>query len=159
MTTRMNAVARLRHNPWTPRAVLAVLAIGLVVALSLHGGSADARKKYDVPQSATLESKLGIRITQAAVVADGGLVELRYTVLDANKATTFQNDVHHPPVLKSSKRGNHALYRTALMKQGHSLRPGQTYYILYLNNHNAVRSGENLEIDAGGDRLTNVPVR
>jgi hypothetical protein len=159
MTPRMNMLARLRHNPWTPRAVLTVLAVSLVLALSLRGGSADASKPYHVPQSASLESKLGIRFVQAAVVADGGLVEVRYTVLDAGKATTFQNDVHHPPILKSAKRGKYALYRTALMKQGHSLRAGQTYYILYLNNHEAVRSGETLEIDAGGGRLLNVPVR
>jgi hypothetical protein len=112
-----------------------------------------------VPHSAALEAKLGIRFTQAAVVADGGLVELRYTVLDTDKATTFQNDTHHPPVLRSSKRSKESIYRTALMKQGHNLRAGQTYYILYLNNHNTVRSGETLQIDAGGNSLANVPVR
>jgi len=153
------AVAALRHSPWTPRVALTALAAGLVTSIALHASTAVAGNRYDVPRSASVESTLGVRFTQAAVVADGGLVELRYTVLDADKATTFQNDVHHPPVLKSARRSGDALYRTALMKQGHSLRPGQSYYILYLNNHQAVRSGENLEIDAGGGRLVDVPVR
>jgi len=159
MTDRITAAARLRHNPWALRLLLIVLVVAFAVTLATRAGSAHASRSYLVPQSATLESKLGIRFTQAAVVADGGLVELRYTVLDADKATTFQNDVHHPPVLKNSKRANNLLYRTALMKQGHNLRAGQSYYILYLNNHQAVVSGESLEIDAGGGRLVNVPVR
>jgi hypothetical protein len=45
------------------------------------------------------------------------------------------------------------------MRQGHELRPGQDYYILYLNNNHAVRPGETLEIDAGDQTLVKVPVR
>jgi hypothetical protein len=45
------------------------------------------------------------------------------------------------------------------MKQGHELRPGQTYYILYLNNGNAIRSGETLDVEANGFHLPHVPVR
>jgi hypothetical protein len=159
MTARIAAVVRLRRSPWALRLLLFVLVIALAIAFNSRTGSAEASRKYDVPHSPTIESKIGIRFVQAAVVADGGLVELRYTVLDVDKATTFQNDVQHPPVLKSAKRSNHPLYRTALMKQGHNLRAGQTYYILYLNNHGAVRSGESLEIDAAGAALLNVPVR
>ena len=61
-------------------------------------------------------------------------------VLDAQKASAFQRKVHSPPVLRSESRPG-ALYRTAMMRQGHELRPGQDYYILYLNNKRAVRSG------------------
>ena len=158
MTARSLAT-RVGQSPWPLRLLLVALSATLVSVLVLRGQSAQAGKKYDVPQNAQMESSLGIRFTQAAVVADGGLVEIRYTVLDTDKATTFQNDVHHPPVLYSGKRSGSPLYRTALMKQGHNLRPGQTYYILYLNNHQAVRSGETLEIDAGGGKLASVPVR
>jgi hypothetical protein len=45
------------------------------------------------------------------------------------------------------------------MRQGHELRPGQSYYILYLNNQRAIRPGDTLEIDAGGQTLAKVPVR
>ncbi|MET8846788.1 hypothetical protein [Amycolatopsis sp. NPDC004625] len=119
---------------------------------------AGAGKPYAVPSDANMESSLGIRVQQAAVVADGGIVELRYTVLDSQKASRFQNDVHHPPVLRSERRQGE-VYRAALMKQGHELRPGQTYYILYLNNAHAIRSGETLSIEAGGSKLPHVPVR
>jgi hypothetical protein len=140
-------------------AVLAVLVLGFAGALVWRiQAPADAGKPYLVPEDRNMESSLGIRVQQAAVVADGGLVEIRYTVLDGQKASKFQNDVHHPPVLHSERRKGD-VYRAALMKQGHELRPGQTYYILYLNNANTIRSGETLEVEAGGSRLQHVPVR
>ena len=109
-----------------------------------------------MPRSSGLEAKLGVRFVQAAVVADGGIVELRYQVLDAQKASAFQRKVHNPPVLHSEDRPG-ALYRTALMRQGHELRPGQDYYILYLNNKRAVRSGETLEDRRRGPRARQGP--
>ena len=160
MSGSVSTLVGVLRGRWALRLVLVVLLALVAATLAWRAaGTAQASNRYDVPHNSSMEAKLGIRFTQAAVVADGGLVELRYTVLDTGKATTFQNDVHHPPVLKGSKRGKESLYRTALMKQGHNLRAGQTYYILYMNNHGAVRSGESLEIDAGGAALANVPVR
>jgi len=141
------------------RIVVIMLAALLVAVLAWrHAGGADARAPYRVPQSAELESALGVRFTQAEVVADGGLVEIRYVVLDVQKASRFQSDIKHPPLLKSERR-NGIAWRAALMRQGHQLRAGQDYYLLYLNNHNAIRSGETIEIDAGSRRLQHIPVR
>lgn len=141
------------------RVLVVALTALLVAALAWrHAEGAAARPPYRVPQSADLESTLGVRFTQAEVVGDGGLVEIRYVVLDAQKATRFQSDTKHPPLLRSERRGGVA-WRAALMRQGHELRPGQDYFILYLNNHNAIRPGETLEIDAGNRRLQHVPVR
>ncbi|WP_103343839.1 hypothetical protein [Amycolatopsis sp. CA-126428] len=139
-------------------AVAAAVAAAAGSLLWAAQAPADAGKPYTVPSDSKMEGSLGIRVQQAAVVADGGIVELRYTVLDSQKASRFQNDVHHPPVLHSERRQGD-VYRAALMKQGHELRPGQTYYILYLNNAHAIRSGETLSIEAGGSKLQHVPVR
>ena len=158
MTARM---AALRTNPWVLRVLLVILALAFVSSLALRFGaaSATADKHYRVPESARLESVLGVRFTQAALVGDGGLIELRYTVLDTEKATKFQSDTQHPPVIYSERDHSAPVYRTALMKQGHNLRPGQNYFILYQNNHDVVRRGDTVEIDAGPGHLTGVPVR
>lgn len=160
MTTRSLTAGSLAGNRWVQRGFLVLTLAALLAALSWRAsaGQADAAKHHRMPRDARMEASLGIQFQRAAVVADGGIVELRYTVLDTQKASRFQNDVHHPPVIKSEQRGGNPLYRTALMKQGHTLRGGQTYYILYLNNHHAVRPGETVEIDAGGGRLVSVPV-
>ncbi len=158
MTASITAVRGWTRSRKALPVVLVLLAVALVWSVLARGSSAAAARGYRVPQDAKVESTLGVRFSQAAVVADGGIVELRYVVLDPQKASRFQNDVHHPPVLRSERRGG-SVYRTALMKQGHDLRPGQTYYVLYLNNHAAIRSGESMEIDAGGGRIASVPVR
>ena len=156
----MAAVAGWRHSRWAVRLLVVLMLAAFAATLAWRmAGPAQAGNRYDVPHSASMEAKLGVRFTSASVVADGGLIELSYTVLDSAKASTFQNDVHHPPVLKGYKRTKDSLYRTALMKQGHDLRAGQTYYILYMNNHNSVRPGDSMEIDAAGAVLANVPVR
>ena len=160
MTARTTALRGVLVSRWTTWAVLAASVLALLAAVALRTGPLAHAKDagYVVPQSSAMEAKLGVRFTRAAVVADGGIVELRYTVLDAEKASKFQSDTHHPPVLHSEKRGGD-VYRAALMKQGHELRPGQSYYILYLNNKRSIRSGEDLSIDAGGGHLAHVPVK
>jgi hypothetical protein len=154
-------MAALRTNPWVLRVLLVILALAFVSSLALRFGAstATADKHYRVPESARLESVLGVRFTQAALVGDGGLIELRYTVLDTEKATKFQSDTQHPPVIYSERDHSAPVYRTALMKQGHNLRPGQNYFILYQNNHGVVRRGDTVEIVAGAGRLASVPVR
>ncbi|MEU8261754.1 hypothetical protein AB0C02_14180 [Micromonospora sp. NPDC048999] len=146
-------------RPRLDRVLLPLLVLALVaVSIVRFGGYADARQGYAVPQDGQLESVLGIRFTQAAVVGDGGLVELRYVVLDTQKASAFQNDTKHPPRLRNERSGKLA-WRAALMKQGHELRPGQSYYLLYLNNDNAIKRGDKIEITSGQRRLAHVPVR
>jgi hypothetical protein len=141
------------------RGVVVLLALALMAAVVWRFGDiAGASPRYDVPHNGQMEGVLGVRFTQAAVVADGGIVELRYVVLDTQKGSAFQNDIKHPPVLRSERNGKVA-WRAALMKQGHDLRPGQSYYILYLNNASAIKRGDKLEIAAGGNKLTHVPVR
>ena len=144
---------------WARRPLHLLLIAAFVAAIAIRFvGSADASPRYGVPQDAQMEANLGVRFSQAAVVADGGLVELRYTVLDVQKASAFQNDTKHPPTLRDERNGKTA-WRTALMKQGHELRPGQSYYVLYMNSLAAIKRGDTIEIAAGGRHLVHVPVR
>ena len=146
---------------WVRLAVFAVvIAVLATVGVTLrHAGS---HPKSDdpsrpVPTSAAMEQQLGVRFSRVAVVADGGLVTLFYVVLDSEKASVFQSDVTHPPVLISESR--HASTRhVALMKQGHTLREGQTYYLVYDNSGGTLRPGEQVTISYGGLRLPHVPV-
>jgi hypothetical protein len=109
------------------------------------------------PQSAAMEQQIGLRFSRVAVVGDGGLITLTYVVLDSEKASRFQSDVAHPPVLLSEARLG-GTRRVSLMKQGHTLRAGQTYYLVYQNTGGALRSGERVTIVRGPLRLRHAPV-
>jgi hypothetical protein len=92
-----------------------------------------------------------------AVVGDGGLITVTYVVLDSEKATRFQSDVSNPPVLSSESRTG-GTKRVSLMKQGHSLRNGQTYYLVYQNTQGAIHHNEKVTISYDKLRLAHVPV-
>ncbi|MDH2413970.1 hypothetical protein [Nocardioides sp. CER19] len=135
-------------------AVVLALVLGYVL-LRPHGpgGSAGAA----VPQSTQLESRTGVRFSRVAVVGDGGLVTLSYVVLDAEKASAFQADREHPPRLASEARHG-GTQRASIMRAGHQMRAGQTYYFVYENTGGAIESGEQVTISYDGLSLEHVPV-
>jgi hypothetical protein len=137
--------------------LIAVLAVALVagglVAVKLWASSGPAA----FPQSSSIEEKYGVRFSRVAVVGDGGLITLTYVVLDSEKATRFQSDVQHPPELRSEDRDG-GTKRVSVMKQGHSLRSGQTYYLVYQNTKGALRHGEKATIQLGDLSLLHAPV-
>ncbi len=144
------------------RRVLVVLAVLWVVLAGMVTAYGLATKDHasgtrTVPQSAAMEGRLGVRFTRVAVVGDGGLVTLSYVVLDAEQASRFQSDLAHPPVLTSESRAQ-STARVSLMRAGHALRPGQTYYLVYQNTRGAVRPHELVTVGYGRLRLRHVPV-
>ncbi|UQX87379.1 hypothetical protein M6D93_13855 [Jatrophihabitans telluris] len=133
--------------------VLSAGGIGLrTVAAHRHSNASAV-----VPQSQAMQQSLGIRFSRVAVVADGGLITLSYVVLDPEKAQRFQADSAHPPKLTSESRSL-STTRVSLMKQGHTLTAGQTYYLVYENTRGAIRPGEKVTITDGSLTLAHFPV-
>lgn len=156
----MNTEAEVRTTWWqgsrrwaVPVAVVTALILVLGYLLMSREASADTT----MPQSSEMESSLGVRFSRLAVVGDGGLVTLSYVVLDQEKAYRFQTDVAHPPSLHSEARQG-GTQRVSLMRQGHNLRAGQTYYLVFQNTSGALRSGELADIEYGSMHLRHVPV-
>ncbi len=140
----------------------AVVLIGLVVALLLYiGGNLrhvdPVTPSTPFPHSAELERATGVQFSRVAVVGDGGLVMVEYVVQDVEKAKAFQYDRTHVPTLTSQSRPL-STSRVSIMKPGHLIRPGQTYYFVYQNTAGALRSGEWVTITYLDHELTDVPV-
>jgi hypothetical protein len=136
-------------------AVLAIaLVVGVLVGVKLWSSPGDAAA---FPQSASMEQQYGVRFSRIAVVGDGGLITLTYVVLDSEKATRFQSDTGHPPELRSEARDG-GTKRVSVMKQGHTLRAGQTYYLVYQNTKGALRHGEKASVRVGDLVLSHAPV-
>jgi len=160
-------VSRPTWGRWRERAgrapVLPVL-LGLVATvlvgyiLSVVGtGRAAPDPHAAFPQSAALEEATGVRFSRVAVVGDGGLVMVEYVVLDVEKATAFQADRPHVPVLTSEARAG-GTQRVSIMKPGHLIRAGQTYYFVYQNTGQAIRPGETITLRYRAHQLHHVPV-
>ena len=156
MGNRMISKLRVRPRRWLR---IVAVAIVLVAAGAVIGGYALARTSHptEFPQNAAMEDQFGVRFSRVAVVGDGGLITVSYVVLDSEKASRFQSDVTHPPELVSESR-TESTKRVSVMRQGHLLRTGQTYYFVYQNTHSALRSGELATIVEGDVQLPHVPV-
>lgn len=137
---------------------LVVVLIVLALVVGAAGLRADAAHKRKMPTDALFESRTGVRVTRVALVGDGGLVDMRYVVLDTQKAKRWFGNTRRPPKLNDRTEGE-SFYRVAAMRQGHELRAGQTYYLIYLNTDGAIDRGDVLDVAAAGDRLAKVPVR
>ena len=109
-----------------------------------------------MPTNQQMEEQLGVRFSHVAVVADGGLVQVSYVILDADKATRFQDDRAELPVLTNPDTGA-STRRVALMKQGHSLPVGRSFYFVYQND-GTVHPHDLATLTTHGLTLRGIPV-
>jgi hypothetical protein len=146
--------------------VLVVLG-GVFITLLLTRGSGDSVKAENkvpvawarppVSASGLVESS-GVKITQVAVTGDGGLVDLRFTVVDANKAAAL-HDPTHPPAVVDQRTG--LVVKDLLMSHAHTapFKAGVTYYLVFNNPGNWVHRGDKVAVLLGNARVENVTVR
>jgi hypothetical protein len=99
-----------------------------------------------------------VKITQVAVTGDGGLVDLRFTVVDANKAATL-HDPATPPAVVDQRTG--LVVKDLLMSHAHTapFKAGVTYYLVFNNPGNWVQRGGKVAVLLGNARVENVTVK
>jgi hypothetical protein len=136
--------------------MVVVLALaGLVVRnVVVRAGGSEAT----MPRSVAMEQATGVRFNRVAVVGDGGLVEVSFVAVDVDKAQAFMEDTARSPKIRAEDRPG-GTERISVMRQGHNMRPGQTYYFVYQNTGGAVRPGEHVTLAVGDQLLEHVPVR
>ena len=101
----------------------------------------------------------GIEVVRVAVSAGGGAIDLRYRVVDAEKAEASGAHSGPSPLVVIDESG------IVLRKPFHAMadvsrfREGRTYYHLLVNDGGAVRPGEHVAVAVGHARLNDVLVR
>ena len=140
-------------------AVAAAAVAASLLAWALTRSSSDARPHVSpVVSPAGLLERSGVRVTRLVVSGEGGLLDLRYQVVDANRAQAV-HDKAYPPMLIDERSG--AVINELLMGHTHSYAPkaGLTYYLIFVNKGNLVRSGSRVTVRLGDSRLAHVLVR
>jgi len=138
------------------------LALGLLVLLSggLFAGwrLLNPKPQWEagtMPISPEIEEKFGVRFTFLAVTADGGMVELRYRVIDEDKAANFGHFTETAPLVISEDDGK-TIDVTIMGLHNHRVEPGRTYYVLYRNTEGAIKSGRPATIAVGDLKVEHV---
>ena len=116
-----------------------------------------AKPAQALPPPNELEVRYGIQIAQLGLTASGGLVDVRFKVLDAAKARSLLTNPANAPMLMAGDK-------PPLMPPHHALRgakfvQGQVFYILYPNLRGAVQPGAEVTVAMGEARLGPVKVQ
>jgi hypothetical protein len=101
-----------------------------------------------MPTSSEIEEKFGVRFSLLAVTADGGMVELRYRILDEGRAANFGHYSETAPMLIAEDTGE-IVDVTIMGLHNHRVEPGRQYYVLYRNTAGAIESGRPVTIALG----------
>lgn len=118
-----------------------IVAIGLTAVAEAPTAPSAAR----VVSSDTLASEFGIRFDLVGVTAAGGLVEIRFTVLDASKARNLFHDPSSVPTLFVEQSGA-VLHTKKGMSHRLELLDGARYFLLFPNAGGVVQSGTPVSI-------------
>jgi len=133
--------------------VIALLILGVV-----GGGLWAASRSLSLPgqpaTEAAIADKWGIRITHIAVLADGGLIDFRFQVLDPDKASgLFELATRPIMIVEQTGQRVDGLYHPP---HGHDIVAGQSQYFIYNNAHGAIKSGSSVSVLLGDLRLEHI---
>ena len=136
-------------------AAAAILAAaGAFFALRV-GAHAPAPGLGGLTASQAIEQRYGVRVKMVGSTADGGLVDLRFVAVDADKALAMMTNVAKLPVMVAEDSGT-LVNSTTLMIPPHNLIQGETYFLLYRNTQGSIRHGTPVTIKFGDLKLEHV---
>ncbi len=144
----------------TTRHLLLVLGLLVLVSAGLAAWRIQSVDRTEwvpgtMPASPEIEEKFGVRFTFLAVTADGGMVELRYRVIDEGKAANFGHYSETAPMIIAEDTGK-VVDVTIMGLHNHRVEPGRMYYVLYRNTENALEPGRPATIAIGDLKLEHV---
>jgi hypothetical protein len=153
------AQAAPRHRLWIRIAgVLSGAVLALAPLMLLRDRDADTQRAAaprPLPaavSAAGLAQRSGVRVVRVASTGAGGLLDLRYQVVDPNTAAAI-HDPDTPPALVDERTGL-VLGRLLMGHMHHGrAKAGVTYYLIFLNPGDAVRRGDRVSVVLGGARL------
>jgi hypothetical protein len=159
-----------RRRRWVSRharlfGVLAVVVIAGLVLLTTHVVGSGKREANNVPVSWQrpivsadgLVQRSGVKITQVAVTGDGGLVDLRFEVVDPGRASAV-HDPATPPAVVDEASG--LVVHELFMNHSHTgpYKAGVTYYLVFNNPGNWVHHGSMVSVMLGNAQVEHVRV-
>ena len=105
-----------------------------------------------------LAERSGVRLVRVAVTGGGGLLDLRYQVVDPNKAAAV-HEARTPPAIIDEHTG--LVLNRLLMGHAHhgQLKPAVSYYLVFENTGNWVRRGSEVTVLLGDAQVEHVVVK
>jgi hypothetical protein len=145
--------------------LVTLLVVGVAAWLPHRSGGAEAAGtavpvawQRPVVSPAGLAERSGVKLTRLAVTGGGGLLDLRYQVVDPDKAVALHGR-QVPPALVDERTG--LVVNELLMNHSHhgTYKAGVTYYLVFNNPGNWLRRGAMVTVLLGDAEVQHVVVR
>ena len=139
-------------------AFVGVLALPIAVAAGITfttagpGHSDSNAASARVVSAADLETEYGIKVNLVGVSAGGGMIDLRFTVTDKDKATHILHDATVMPELLVEPSGT-VIHAPTGMRHKVTILDGGNYFILYPNPGGAIQAGTQVSVVIDSVRL------
>lgn len=151
---RRGSLASARRSGLGMVGALLVLPLLLVAGLTALSLTYFADPLNAEPVSAdTLAEDYGIRVDLVAVTAAGGAVDVRFTVLDADKAGHLLHDDETLPVLIVNADNLVIRLRSVHRHNDPAVLDRASYFMLYPNPGGHVQAGSEISVVVAGVRL------
>jgi hypothetical protein len=145
--------------------VVTIAVVGLVLWLSHAANSGTKATDSKVPVAWArpvvttdgLVQRSGVRITQVAVTGDGGMVDLRFQVINPELANAL-HDQNTPPAVVDEQTG--LVVHELFMDHAHKgpYKTGVTYYLVFTNPGNWIHHGSKVTVLLGNAEVEHVLV-
>ena len=136
---------KFRTNKFfVPVVVLVILIVASLAFLSLRKSPSDAPARIPITQSA-LEEEYGLHVNLVAITGAGGFVDVRFKIVDGEKAKAFLSDKKNFPALLVN---DDLVLNASEDAKSQEIRfyDDGNIFILYVNSANAVKRGSQLRI-------------
>jgi hypothetical protein len=143
----------------------AVLGLSIARSALTSSGDEDATAATSTAQwqrpsvsASKLAGRLGVRVVHVASTGGGGLLDLRFQVLDPTLAAAV-HDRSKPPALISEENG--VVASDLLMGHQHKgpLKAGHVYYLIFENPGNLVTRGSRVSVLLGNASIPHIQVQ
>lgn len=144
-------------KPMWPRLIVAVVLLVAIGAAGYWGWqqyqlrlAEDHKAEIQAEAIAQIEDQWGVRFMHVALVAEGGLLDVRYQVTDPDKAVYMFDEVENIPRVIASNGIELAMNDDP---HTHDLEFGFSYFFLLRNVDDSVKPGDQVTIQVGETEL------
>ncbi len=151
---------RGRRAPWRGLVALVLaVAVVLLAGRAVVASRGDIRSGTEAVTASQFAAHTGVRVDLIAVVGGGGMVELRYQVVDADKASLLIHQDDARPKMMAEDTGAEVVLPSQPHNHKTDFKVGGTYFIMFPNTRTALHDGTPVTLVVGDYRLEHLVAR
>jgi hypothetical protein len=140
-------------------ALLIAAAAAFAVAMGVRADSKPLPPVGATPVSPEIEAGYGLRLQRATMAVQGGLVDVRFTILDTVRAEPVIGHLSRERVKLVDETTGRVLDTRTMTPGDSNLKAGEGYYMLFRNSGGLLHRGSRIAVAIGKLRLGGVTVR